>query len=147
MLSTIEKVLLLQNVEIFESVPTENLARIAAVTQIQEYRTGEILYYENEKISTMYLVLNGKIRLHHGDDEVLLAEQRSVFGTWSLLDEEPQMVSATCLEDASLLTLSKKDFYELLADDTELTKALLQYMSKRLRNLVEKSALQARNNK
>jgi len=135
MISTIEKVLLLQKVEIFETVSTENLARIAAVTKIRDFRNGEIIYYTDEKISTMYIVLNGKVRLHRQEEEVLLATENSVFGAWSLLDEESQLVTATCIEDSSLLTLSKNDFYELLAEDTDLTKAILQFMSKRLRKL------------
>jgi CRP-like cAMP-binding protein len=136
MLNTIEKVLLLQEVEIFESVTTENLGQIAVVTEVVEFGDGEVIYSEGDSATAMYVVVSGQVRLHRGDEEVMIAGPKSAFGVWALFEEEERVVTATCLADTRLLRLEKQDFYDLLADHTDITKSVLQSMSRRLRSLV-----------
>ncbi len=147
MLSIIEKVLLLQEVEILKSVSTEHLSQIAIITHEVEYQEGHTIYYEGEIATTMYVVINGEVRIYKGDQEVLVAKPKSAFGVWALFDEEERVVSATCLTDSRLLCLEKNDFHELLADHSEISRSVLMAMSKRLRSLVAHVSLANNNEK
>lgn len=135
MLTVIEKVIFLQNVDVFSEVPTDQLAFLAAVAEEITAEKDERLYGEDDPSDSMYLVLEGKVRIHRGATEVLVAGDREAFGTWALFDDEPRLVAATAIERTRLLRIGKDDFIEVLADNVEITRGVLKAMVRRLRAL------------
>ena len=142
MLTTIEKVIFLQNVTIFLDVPVEQLAFLAAITEEISFLQGDEIYKAEEPSDSMYLVLDGKVRLHRDGEEVTTAESKEAFGTWALFDEEPRVVTATALEDSKLLRIYREDFYDLLADNIQIMQGIFKTLVKRLRKLVEHVGLE-----
>lgn len=135
MLSLVEKVMFLQNVDVFSHVPTEQLAYLAAIVEEVNCSAGERLYGEDEPSDCMYLVLEGAVRLHRGETEVTTAKSQEAFGTWALFDDEPRVVAATCTEATHLLRVDKDDFIEVLADNVQITQGVLKAVVRRLRAL------------
>lgn len=136
MLTTVEKVLFLQDVDIFEYTSTEDLAHIAAITDEIELKPDDIIFKEGEIPDAMYIVSEGKVKLTRAGQEVMVAEHKDVFGTWALFDDEPRVATAVTLEDTRLLRIDKEDFIDLLADNVAITQSILKTMVKRLRNLM-----------
>jgi len=141
MLSIIEKVLLLQDVEILRSVSTEHLGYIAQITDEFECNEGEIIYQEGDAANAMYVVIRGEVRIHRGNQDVMTAGPKSAFGIWALFDEEERVVSATCTSSCRLLCLTKDDFHDVLADHSDITRSVLSAMAKRLRSLISRVSL------
>lgn len=81
MLTVIEKVIFLQNVEVFTDVPTEDLAYLAAIAEEVNYKSGEDIYKKDEPSDALYLVLEGKVRLHRDGSEITIANPKDAFGT------------------------------------------------------------------
>ncbi len=144
MLSIIEKVLLLQEVEILQSVETEYLAQIAVITGESEFQSGDMIFSEGDSAQTMYVVINGEVRLHRGEQDVMTAVPKTAFGVWALFEEEGRVVTATCKEDSLLLVLEKDDFHDLLADHSDITRSILEAMTKKLRGLIGRVSLPLR---
>jgi CRP-like cAMP-binding protein len=138
MLTTIEKVLFLQDIDIFEFTTTEDLAHIAAITEEIEYKADSIIFKEEEISDSMYVVVEGKVKLTRDGQEVMIAEKKDVFGTWALFDDEPRIVTATAIENTQLLRIDKEEFVDLLADHVAITQSILKTMAKRLRNLMRR---------
>ncbi len=136
MLTTVEKVIFLKDIDIFEFTSTEDLAHIAAITDEVEFQAEETIFEDGEISDAMYMVIDGKVRLTRGDQEVMVAEKKDVFGTWALFDDEPRVATATTLENSRLLHIDKEDFIDLLADHVAITQSVLKTMVKRLRNLM-----------
>lgn len=136
MLTTIEKVIFLQDVDIFEYTSTEDLSHIAAITFEIEVKKDNVIYNEGDVSDAMYLIIDGTVSLRREAAEVMQGKSRDVFGTWALFDDEPRVVSATALEDCRLLRILKEDFVELLSDHVGITQGVLKKMVKRLRSLV-----------
>ena len=136
MLTTIEKVLILQDVDIFEHTSTEDLSHIAAIPEEIEYRADDIIFKEDEISDSMYVVVDGKVRLIRGEKEVMVAGKMEAFGTWALFDDEPRVATATALETSQLLRIDKEEFIDLLADHVAITQSILKTMAKRLRRLI-----------
>ena len=142
MLTIIEKVIFLQNVEVFTEVPTEDLAYLAAITEEVTYKTGEVIYKEDEPSDAFYLVLEGQVRLHREGKEIMIAHEKKAFGTWTLFDEAPRVVTATPLTDCRLLRIDREDFFDLLADHIQITQGVFKTVVKRLRSLMETVSLE-----
>lgn len=143
MLTIVEKVIFLQDVDIFEYTTTEDLAHIAAITQECEYTAGAVIYEEGEMSDSMYLVIEGSVALRRGGKEVMLAKEKDAFGTWSLFDDEPRVVSAVAAEGTHLLKIDKEDFFDLLADHVQITQSILKAIVKRLRSLIDRVGIGA----
>jgi len=137
MLPVIEKVIFLQGVEIFKEVPTEELSYLAAIVKELSFLEKDVIFKENDPADALYLVQEGQVRLHRGEHEITVAGPSEAFGIWALFDEEPRVATATCVEDARLLRISREDFYDLLADHGQITQGVFKALVTRLRNLLE----------
>ncbi len=136
MLTVVEKVLFLQNIDVFDEVPTEQLAHLAAIAEEVSYLKDEDIYQQDTPSEALYLVLHGQIKLHQGGREITRANSKSAFGTWALFDEEPNVVTATAVEDTRLLRVDREDFIDLLSDHVQITRGVLKKMASRLRGLM-----------
>ncbi len=136
MLTTVEKVLLLQDVDIFEHTTTEDLSHIAAIAEEIEYQADDVIYKEDDIPDSMYVVIKGKVRLTRGEKEVMLAGNMDAFGTWALFDDEPRVATATALETSQILRLDKEEFIDLLADHVAITQSIMKTLAKKLRKLI-----------
>ncbi len=136
MFTTVEKVIFLQHVDVFSAVSTEQLAYVAAIAEEVSYLTRETIYELDQLSDALYLVLEGNVRLHRGEDEITTAGPREAFGTWALFDEEPRVTTATAVEDSCLLRIDRDEFLELLSDHTEITQAVLKSLAGRMRGLI-----------
>ena len=138
MYTVIEKVIFLQNIELFAEVPTEQLAEVAAIAEEVSFLKGDVIYSENDHSDALYLVVDGHIRLHRGDEEIAVAGDREAFGTWALFDDEPRVVTASAERDSKLLRIDREDFSDLLADHVQIAQGVLKELARRLRSLVNR---------
>jgi CRP-like cAMP-binding protein len=136
MLTTVEKVIFLQDIDFFEFTPTEDLAYIAAITQEIRVAPGTIIYKEEDQSDSIYLVVEGRVRLHRGGEEIMVAMRKDIFGTWALFDDEPRVATASTIDETLLLRVSKEDFLDLLSDHTNITSSVFKALVKRIRNLI-----------
>lgn len=135
MRTVIEKVIFLQNVDVFSDVPTEQLAYLAAIADEVSLAKDEVVYREEEPADAMFLVIEGKVQLARGSTVVTTAGPKQAFGTWALFDDEPRVVTATAIEPSEVLRIARADFLDVLADNVRVTEGVLKAMVRRLRQL------------
>jgi CRP-like cAMP-binding protein len=136
--SVIEKVIFLQDIDVFKDVRTEDLAYLATIAEEMSFMPGQHIYKINESADALFLVIDGKVRLHRDDQEISVIGPREALGTWALFDTQPRVATATALELTEVLKISRDDFYDLLADHVRITEAVLKSLARRLRALVER---------
>lgn len=139
MLTPIEKVLLLQRVEIFAEVPTDQLAALAAISREVRCLAGDTVYREHDSPDALYLVLEGSVRLSQGERTVSVAGPEVSFGTWALFDDEPRVLAAETIEDARLLRIDRGEFNDLLSDDVRIAQGIIRTVARKLRELAERA--------
>jgi len=136
MLTTIEKVIFLQEISIFEFTSTEDLAYIAAITDVIQVKEKLNLFKEGDVSDSMYMVIEGAVRLHRSGEEVTVARNKEVFGIWSLFDDEPRIATATATEDSLLLRIAKDDFVDLLSDHIRITQSVFKALMKNIKGQI-----------
>jgi len=137
-LSTVEKVILLQNVGAFRNLTTEQISYLAAIAEEVSVAANEVIYELGDASDSLYIVLKGRVRLHRGDEDLSGASANEPFGTWALFDSTPRVTSATALEDTCLLCVDREDFLELLSDHVRITEAVMGAIVGRLRGLLDR---------
>jgi CRP-like cAMP-binding protein len=135
-LTPVEKVLCLQNVDVFNHATTEMLAYIGSIAREVHLSKGTVIFSEEDVSDAMYVVVTGRVRLEKGGQEVLVAESNHAFGTWALFDNQPRLMTARALEEVHLLKITSADFYELLSDHDEITPAIFRAVIERVRTLM-----------
>jgi CRP-like cAMP-binding protein len=134
-MTIIERVLLLQNIELFADVTTEQLSYIAAIGKEIEVDSGKVLYRENDVADGLYLVISGAVVAKRGTEEIERIGPNGSLGIWSFFDDQPRLTSAIAVEPSRLLFVSRDDFYEVLADHVEIIQNILKQLVHRLRQL------------
>ena len=136
MLTVVEKVIFLQHVDVFSEISTEQMAYLAAIVKEVSFPKDMDIYHEQDPPDAIYLVLDGKVRLHRNGSDIAVIGPQEAFGTWALFDEEPRVATATTLKDTRLLRVSRDEFIDVLSDHVQITQGVLRALTKRLRGLI-----------
>ena len=134
-MTIIERVLLLQNVELFKEVTTEQLSFVAAIAEEVSVDAGTLVYREKDPPDGLYVVISGLIAAGRGQEAIERIGPNGSFGVWALFDDMPRLTKAECLEDARMLFVRRDDFYEVLADHVDIAQAIFKLLVHRLRRL------------
>jgi serine/threonine protein phosphatase PrpC len=132
------KVDVLRKMPLFRHLIYKEILRLLNVTTVREYAPGEEIIKEGTPGDEMYVLLRGKIRLHKNDAFITHLEPGSHIGEMALIDRrQPRSASATAEERSRVLLLSRRDFYEIIRKEPQLSTKLLwsftQVLAERLR--------------
>ncbi len=137
-LNIVEKVIALEGVELFQHLTPEQLARIATVAHEVKYSPRKVVLEPSQTADALYVVIDGAVELKRNGETLTVAHRNEVLGAWALFEEDqPMPVTAETSEDTRMLRIGRDDFYDLLADHSEITFALFSTLVKRFRKLVE----------
>lgn len=136
MLSTVEKVLFLKSIDLFSQIPGEDLAQVALISTEEPREEGEEIFVEGESGDALYLVVDGKVRVHREGKVIAELGERECFGEMAILDAAPRSATVTALKDANLLKITREDFQEIMAEKPEIAQGIIRVLSARLRTAI-----------
>lgn len=137
MLTPVERVLILRNIDLLQGVGPRDLAVLAGVAREEKIWEGQRIYGEEDLADCLYVIVEGRVRISTGDRLIAEMGPGEAFGTWSLVDDSARGQAAVCVEDGIALALEREGFYEAAADSPIFLKELLRVLARRLRKLVE----------
>ncbi|MFC2089111.1 Crp/Fnr family transcriptional regulator [Calditrichota bacterium] len=129
---------LLKYIPIFSELSETDLERIAKVAMRQKYKKDNMLLIEEEVGSTMFVILNGRVKISRISDdgrEVILSilSEGDFFGEMSILDGQTRSANVVTLEDSEILVIRREDFLQMLHDFPQIAINLLKELAHRLR--------------
>ncbi len=135
-LSTIEKVIFLKSVDIFEYAIVEQLGRIAGLTQEVHFDPGEIIFKEGELGDAFYLLLSGRVFIEKNGNTLREMKEKEAFGTLEVLDFHPRAVTAKAVDQVRALKLNGQEFHDLLSLDIEMVQAVFRMLCGLVRRIL-----------
>src|SRR5215471_1110444 len=133
MLLTVEKVLILKTVGVFSDISERGLIDAATVLEEVRAEPGEGIFEKGDTGSSLYIVVEGAVRVHDGDRTIATLGPGEVFGELAALDPEPRMASVTVVEAALLLRMGNAELHELIAEHPEVAQGIIRVLCRRLR--------------
>ena len=130
---TVQKVLALRSIELFSSMSTTELGRLAAITEEVVYPAGSVIIREGDYGDSMFVIVDGEVQIHRGDTPIYVCRKNDYFGETTLIDGEPRSASATALTDCLVLRLDQADFYALMAERPEIVRAINRVLCEMVR--------------
>ncbi|OGQ18641.1 MAG: hypothetical protein A2138_24340 [Deltaproteobacteria bacterium RBG_16_71_12] len=139
----VERLFLLEHVELFEGLPTDDLSAIAALTNELTLPAGAFLYREGETGTQMYVIVEGEVELTRVGRPVMKLRAGQSAGEVTFLDRGPRPLTGRISErgPARLLVIERDAFTDLLADRPGLMHAFLAVLASRIRTLVERDVV------
>ena len=137
MLSNVEKVLILKSVSMFSHTPDHVLADVADLLEEFDVSENETIFEKGDTGDSMYIILDGKVRVHDGERLLNYLGERDVFGEMALLDPEPRLASVTAAGVTRLFRLDQAPFFELMEERPEVATGIIRVLTSRLRDRVK----------
>ncbi len=134
--TVVEKVLLLQNVDLLSAARTEDLAVLAAIAEEVLYPEGTVVFEEGQLADGLYVVIRGELVLTRNGKEMSRIGDRSTLGAWDLIEGGPRVFGTYAAAETLLLRVERQDFDDLLMDYPELGQSILKGLVRRFRRLV-----------
>lgn len=118
------------------------LDRVSESSQLHQLNDGQLLFQQGDKVTSFYMVLNGKIKLFRispdGQEKIIeIIKSGEIFAEALMFtSKENYPVSAAALTETIVISINSKKFLDMLWDSTATCLQLLGNMSVRLRKLV-----------
>ena len=136
----VQKILFLKNVPLFSSMAPGELSQLAGIAEEVVYSSGISIIAQGEHGDTMFLIVEGSVKIHRNNEELALLTVQDYFGEMSILDGEPRSASATTVSDCLLLRIRQEDFYHILSQRFDVALTIIQTLTRRLRTASSPSA-------
>jgi CRP-like cAMP-binding protein len=136
----VERVGALHRVDLFAGVPGRTLAAVAATAEEVAVEAGSTFIEHGAVEDCLYVVVNGRVRVHRGDHTLVELGPGSAVGELAVLVPGPRAASVTALVPTLLLRVQKVVLDELLADLPELASGVIGALAGRLRASAEHAA-------
>lgn len=129
----IERVAILHKLDLFRETPDYVLASVARIVEEVSLNPGEVLLEEGAPGDSMYVIVEGRVRVHSRDKTIITLGPGTTVGELAVLDPEPRTASAVALDSAFLFRIDKEPFGEVLADRPEIALGVIRTLCRRLR--------------
>lgn len=110
-----------------------DIKSLARQGSIRKYDDGDILFYEGDDGSDMYMILQGKVEVLSNDKVVAVLETGDIFGEMSLVDNLPRSATIRASEPLSALVLTRGNFSTVVSTEPTIAFRVMQNLSKRIR--------------
>jgi PPM family protein phosphatase len=131
------KIDVLKGMPIFRYLNYKELVRVMNITQVRLYNNNDPIIKEGTEGDELYILLEGKVRLHKEDTFLTSYKRGDHFGEMALVDRAPRSASASADGPARLMVIRRKDFYDIIKNENKLSVKLLwsflQVLTQRLR--------------
>jgi len=129
---------MLRSVPLFASFPEEPLRMLATVVTRRNVTRGSIIMAAGDPTDSLYIVLSGRLKVMMSDadgKEVILTliGPGEFFGEMGLIDDSPRSASVVAIEACELLAITRRDFKKCLAENFEMSMAVMRGLVRRLR--------------
>jgi CRP/FNR family transcriptional regulator, cyclic AMP receptor protein len=135
-LTTIEKVIFLKSVDIFEHATVEQLGRIAELTEEVHFEPGQTIFKEGEAGDAFYVLLSGRVSIEKNVNTIREIKEKEAFGALEMLDFHPRAATAKAFDQVRALKVNGREFHDLLSLDMEMVEAVFRMLCGLIRRIL-----------
>lgn len=108
------KVAVLRAVPLFADLDERSLQAVAILAHEVSFKAGDVLMLEGEPGDTFEVIVDGTVRVDHGDRPIRSMTAGGFIGEIALLDQRPRTATVTCVTDVQALEIRAHEFARLI---------------------------------
>lgn len=109
-----DKLATLRDVPLFLGLDERSLQAVAVLAREVTARAGDVLTLEGEPGDAFYVIVDGTIRVEHGDRTIRSMTAGGFLGEIALIEHGARTATATCVTDCHLLEIRRHEFERLI---------------------------------
>ena len=130
---------LLHTVPFLSSLPTDEMAFLAAGLRRRTFRRNEVIFHRDDPGSILYVIVSGLVKISLQNEEgsevtLALFGPGDFFGEMALLDDLPRSATATSVEYSEVVTLGREQFLAAIEQHPRIASQVMAALSYRLRS-------------
>lgn len=131
-----------RSVPLFRGLSEEDWEAIAPMLHGHCFPKDAYVFFQGDPPEALYIVWMGRIKLvrhtDHGRDVVVeVIGPGQILGGMAVLDGRPYSATAQTLEEVAVVTIARRDFYQLLERYPRVAMSVISELSRRLRLTTE----------
>jgi HEAT repeat protein len=141
-LSLMDRILFFKRVPLFAGLSPADLKQVAAVADEEVFADGEMIAQQGEQGDVMFVIVSGEVRVCIETDgretEVARRKPGDFVGELAVVNREPRNATLIASGDVRVLCIDNKSFEGLVRERPEVSLVIIQVLSKRLKELMDK---------
>jgi HEAT repeat protein len=141
-LSLMDRILFFKRVPLFAGLSPADLKQVAAVADEEVFADGELIAQQGEQGDVMFVIVTGEVRVCIETDgtetEVARRKPGDFVGELAVVNREPRNATLIASGDVRTLCIDNKSFEGLVRERPEVSLVIIQVLSKRLKELMDK---------
>jgi CRP/FNR family transcriptional regulator, cyclic AMP receptor protein len=119
--------------EVFSAKMLKQLQDEMERPTVLRYPAGKTIMQQGEIGVTMYVLLEGRVAVHIGENRVETLLPGSTFGEMALVGQAPRTATVTARDDSAVLSLNRQSMIDLVKTNPAFALAILRAVAERLR--------------
>lgn len=144
-MTTVERMLLLKETELFRNLEARDLAGIANVVHEARFKGGEAVIREGDRGDFLAIIAHGDVDIMKNTPDgkqihIRALGRGAVIGEIALLDEGPRSASVIAKTPSHVLTLSRVEFETLIEEYPGVALGISRVLAQRLQTMTAQAA-------
>ena len=128
----------LESINLFYNVKEDFLISVSSLCKTKQYPKSSMIILEEEYGDRLFIIKSGTVKITRVNDEgkeviIALLGAGDFFGEMAILDGDSRSANALAQEKCELITINKEDFLEMLKNNFQMCRNLLEELAVRLR--------------
>lgn len=137
MLTSVDRLLFVRRVPIFQELRDDFIVRLASVMDELTFPANHSIFRHGQEGRSLFIVVSGRVRVHVENRQLAIFPQGESFGEMAVFDAQPRSASATTLEPSECLELTQEQLYDAIEETPEIALNIIRVLSRRIRDLNE----------
>ena len=142
-MSTIEKVLFLKSVPLFEQLHSEELVGVAQIAHQVQIEADQTFVNQGDRGDALFIIVDGEadaIIKHVG--QVSQVGPKSTIGDIAIVSDEPHNSSYVSTTEITALKIDRDDFWAFMSEHPKIAFSIIKVLVYHLNVLIEKLQMQ-----
>lgn len=126
----------LDSIPLFQCLTAEEFQALQQIVSERRYHIGQDIFHEGSPGDGVYFVNEGLVEISSGAGNRRIFSQLGpgeIFGEMAVIDNQPRSATATATKETGVYFIPRSEMLEFIGRSPKLTVALLQLISRRLR--------------
>jgi len=133
MLPTVERILFLDKIPLFESFSVDELWQVAQALDEMHYMPGETLFEESNPGHALYLIVSGVVIVSRVGNKVGMFGAETVLGDIAVLDGMPYGLSVAAHDEVVAIKVDREKLDEILDANPEIAHGIIRILCRKVR--------------
>lgn len=129
----------IEGIDIFKDLKVETLKLLKEKARYRDYKKGEYLFFNKDKIDDIYFIVKGKVTLYKytqkSQKRIIYILGEGEFINEVIFDSLSASINAEAFEDCIIIKYNVEDFKKIMVADFDLALKIINSLGRKVRRL------------